>query len=763
MTEQASFTWKFHRIGGLDQLTLRTAEELRRLEELDPKLWVALSCPVDGLQFDARTLELLDADADGRIRMQDVLDAVRWTTERLRDPASLAGEHEVFSLDFLRTDGEEGTRLAMAARRVLENLGKAEMAALTQEDVSGAVKAVAQTAFNGDGIMPDRPEFDAEVREFIRNVLDACGGVPDAGGEQGVDLDLARKFMELARTCRDWSDALHACATSLPSGVGTPEAFVLFCAVREKLDDYFIRCRLAEFEPGAEQLLNAPENLFAQFAGQQLNADMEAMAGLPLARIAPGRPLSLLGGLNPAWMKSMNAFCHVVLTPLLGAVDSLNSDEWEWVKVRFAPYEEIMARKPDTPVAELPPARLAALLDGDAFRRFETLVLRDQETAGTVALIGEVERLVVYHRHLHRLLMNFVSFCDFYAPSRPTTFQIGTLYIDGRSCELCVRVDDIDLHAQQAQLSRLCLVYCRCVRKDHPETLNIAAAVTAGNSTLLTPGRHGVFVDRSGTAWDATLIRLVDNPISIRTAMSAPYRRMGRMLSRQVEKLTAAKDESVAVNAAKSVEKLVDTGAKGATAGKPAPFDIGRSMGIFAAIGLALGALGTALASIAAALLALSWWQFPLLLFGIFLCISGPSMLLAWLSLRQRTLGPVLDASGWAVNSRIPVNFMMGRFLTASAALPRNVQRSLNDPFKKTSAWKGWMTAVVLVAVIAGCCVGGYWGWKLYRDSLTAPVAASATVGKTEQEKAVPEKDSLDELKNALEALKKVSVVPAAK
>lgn len=122
--------------------------------------------------------------------------------------------------------------------------------------------------------------------------------------------------------------------------------------------------------------------------------------------------------------------------------------------------------------------------------------------------------------------------------------------------------------------------------------------------------------------------------------------------------------------------------------------------------------------------------------------------------------GPVLDASGWAVNSRIPVNFMMGRFLTASAALPRNVQRSLNDPFKKPSAWKGWMTAVVLVAVIAGCCVGGYWGWKLYRDSLTAPVAASATVGKTEQEKAVPEKDSLDELKNALEALKKVSVVP---
>ena len=68
MPNHAAFNWKFHRIGGLDQVTLRTPEELLHLNELDPKLWVALSCPIDKLQFDARTLELLDADKDGRIR-----------------------------------------------------------------------------------------------------------------------------------------------------------------------------------------------------------------------------------------------------------------------------------------------------------------------------------------------------------------------------------------------------------------------------------------------------------------------------------------------------------------------------------------------------------------------------------------------------------------------------------------------------------------------------------------------------------------------
>ena len=87
MPNHAAFNWKFHRIGGLDQVTLRTPEELLHLNELDPKLWVALSCPIDKLQFDARTLELLDADKDGRIRIQEVLDAVRWTVDRLSDPA----------------------------------------------------------------------------------------------------------------------------------------------------------------------------------------------------------------------------------------------------------------------------------------------------------------------------------------------------------------------------------------------------------------------------------------------------------------------------------------------------------------------------------------------------------------------------------------------------------------------------------------------------------------------------------------------------
>jgi len=61
-------TWTFFRAGGLDQVLFETADDFRNLGHLDQKLWVALSCPVKGLQFDSRTLELIDTDKDGRVR-----------------------------------------------------------------------------------------------------------------------------------------------------------------------------------------------------------------------------------------------------------------------------------------------------------------------------------------------------------------------------------------------------------------------------------------------------------------------------------------------------------------------------------------------------------------------------------------------------------------------------------------------------------------------------------------------------------------------
>lgn len=60
------------------------------LGSLDPKLRVALAAPVEGTEFDPRTLDLLDTDHDGAIRVPEVVAAAAWAGHMLRDRSPLA-------------------------------------------------------------------------------------------------------------------------------------------------------------------------------------------------------------------------------------------------------------------------------------------------------------------------------------------------------------------------------------------------------------------------------------------------------------------------------------------------------------------------------------------------------------------------------------------------------------------------------------------------------------------------------------------------
>ena len=70
---------------------------------------------------------------------------------------------------------------------------------------------------------------------------------------------------------------------------------------------------------------------------------------------------------------------------------------------------------------------------------------------------------------LARFLNNFVAFSDFYTRRAKAMFQAGTLYLDGRACELCMRVDDPAKHAALAGLSMMYLAYCDLTRKGSAE------------------------------------------------------------------------------------------------------------------------------------------------------------------------------------------------------------------------------------------------------------------------------------------------------
>ena len=227
--------------------------------------------------------------------------------------------------------------------------------------------------------------------------------------------------------------------------------------------------------------------------------------------------------------------------------------------------------------------------------------------------------------------------------------------------------------------------------------MTIVAALTDGDFDNIDVGRNGIFYDRNGDDWDATIVKIIDNPISIRQAFWSPYRKFSKFINTQAEKLASAKEKEIDTAVSSGIEKAAVPPST-----TPQPFDIGKFVGIFAALSLALGAIGAALTSIFTGFLSLSWWQIPIVIFGVIMIISGPSMVIAWLKLRKRNLAPLLDANGWAVNAKTSINIAFGTTLTHLAKLPPNSKLNLVDPFsEKKSPWVVIVVVVLLLSAVA--------------------------------------------------------------
>ena len=331
-----------------------------------------------------------------------------------------------------------------------------------------------------------------------------------------------------------------------------------------------------------------------------------------------------------------------------------------------------------------------------------------------------LRKLLLLSRDYVLLLHNFVTLQDFYDLSdKLGIFQAGTLMIDQRACHLCLRVTDMAKHDVQAGLSGMFLVYCDCENQTLKQKMQIVAAVTMGEVQNLTVGKNAVFYDRQGREWDATVYKIIDNPISIRQAFWTPYRKFGNWVTELINKRAAEKEQKQFENVTAKVDEKSQQLPTAETAqespekkqlmkSSAQAFDIAKFAGIFAAFGMAIGAIGTMLVSIAKGWVVLTWWQQILVILGLLLLISGPSMLIAFLKLRRRNLAPLLNANGWAVNADAIINVLFGATLTDQAKYP---VLKLKDPFVKEGmpTWQKWLIAALVVIVVA---VGA---WLVYK------------------------------------------------
>ena len=654
------YEWKFSTVGGVTRVNIENGDDIAHLDELDQKLWTVLSCPVKGLEFDERTLSLLDTDKDGKLRVHEIVAASQWLKQVLVHMDYLFDSSDTVDFSEICDTTPEGQEVLAAARLILGNLGldKQSIALKDVMDYMAVYEEKCKTEYKAADAEPYEPPYG------------------------------------------DASDAVEA-------AVGT---------VRTKVADWFMRCRLVQFDEDAAPVLDVQVDKIAAISGNDLSASADEIGTYPLARPNKEALLPLASGINPAWQGAMGTL--VAAVPEWQGKESLSEEEWNEVVAKVDAYVAWKA------------AGVTAMNEAIA-----------AQVAEHAAAFEPVERLVRYCRDYVRLLHNYVVFKDFYRrdESALAVFQAGKLYVDQRCCDLCVKVSDMGKSTATAGKSGIYLIYCHCVAKSGGAQMDIVAALTDGEIGGLHEGKNAIFYDRSGQDWDATITKIVDNPISVRQAFWSPYRKFGNWVTEKITKSASEKeskqfDEMTTKADSASTDltnKAADAAAKdGAEKKAAAPFDIAKFAGIFAAIGLAVSALGVALASLGKFAFA-TWYNLIILIAAVIILISGPSMLLAWLKLRKRNLGPVLNANGWAINSDVKVNTTFGKTLTSMAKYPKVVAK---DPFadKKTPWWKQcliWLVVLAVAFLLVFRLTQHRWVWqpKPVAEPETVMVEATAT------------------------------------
>ncbi len=699
---KSTYNWRFFRAGGFDQVKLETGADLMNLDQLDQKLWVALACPITGVEFDKTTLALIDSDKDGRVRVPELITAAKWAGGLMKNPDDLLKGSPTLKPAAINDATPEGKLIASFARQVL---GKSDTAEVTFEEAASAAQTFAAKPFNGDGIVPADSASDDATKAVIADIINCVGADTDASGKPGVGQARVDQFFAAATAYSDWWKKAEGDASVLPLGLNTEVAAAAVKAVKSKVDDYFARGRLAAFDPRSVNALNRDEKEYAALGAKDLTSSHADIASLPLAQVGATTPLPLTQGINPAWAGAIAALQTHAIIPLLGARTVLTEADWNALVGKLAAFDAWNAGKTGGVIEKIGVTRACEILASKAQETLTVLIAKDKaEEGNSVAVIG-LHRLIHYHRDLASLCRNFVNFADFYGRKDKAIFQAGTLYLDQRSCNLCLTVDDAGKHAAMAGMAGTYLAYCDCARKGSGEKLSIVAAFTGGDSDNLMVGRNGIFYDRKGRDWDATITKIVDNPISIRQAFWSPYKKLVRMIEERAAKQAAAADAN------SNAQLTAVANAPIAPAGTPAPAAPAKSAldpSVIALISLALGSLAAAFAGILGFLGKFEAWQVPLVVLGIMLVISAPSMAIAWLKLRKRNLGPILDANGWAVNAKAKMNVPFGGALTSVAALPPGATFGAADEFaEKPAVWP----KLLLVAFVV------WFIWAFLNDS----------------------------------------------
>ena len=699
----------FRRIGRSVHPVIRTVADLTAAMQLDEAHWLATAAPVDGLSADPVFLQLLDADANGRILCWELRQATEWLLDVLADHTGVTDGADSLNFDAINGESEQGRAIRSAAGKILRrDVNAADQDVITLGQVRRIKAHVEASSVSEAGVVLPEATEDGDIRQFLADIVAALGGAPHPSGASGVDEAQLEAFLAESAAYLDW----HRRGTRpedgqtnevFPLGAETDSAFALFAKARPKLEQYFAQCHAAALD---ESLIGRMGWTPAELDSLDLDdpaAIDKLLAEAPIARARPTLELHFDDAVNPRDEATLETVRHQVIEPILGESSLvLSARQWEGIKQTFAPHEAWMLAQPTTNIAAVDADRITryqALRFADATRR---LIAESRETAFHLDSIRLVEKLLLYQSGLIALANNFVAFPDLYDSKQRAMFEMGAVIMDGRRFEFAVKVTNRAEHVKMATSSNMYLMYIQVTPCDGAAAFEIAVPVTGQNKGNLCLGKRGIFIDRDGREHGAQAVYVIENPISLGEAMVAPFVRLGKMLSGKIESIASKAETSFDAKANAAVTQATEQPAAPPAAAPPAQNQSMASAGMLAGAGVAFAAVGSALAYITSKLAEAVWWHILIVIGGAVLAVLLPTVIVAWMKLRKRDLSAILEGAGWAVNARMRLTRRQGHVFTRRPRLP------LGSTLVGGKKHRRIIIAILIIALLAAA------GWFIY-------------------------------------------------
>ena len=293
----------FNRFGRSYHLKIEAADDLDGILDLDEAHWVATGAPVDTIHCDGTFLDLVDVDGNGRIMCYELIEAIRWLTEVLKDRTGVTEKSTTLKLDRLNTDCPDGESIHTAARKILTQ-SRAASDEVTLEQVRSVKLEVEKTSVSEAGVVLAEAADDEEIRTFITDVLATVGGAPHPSGSDGVNREKLDRFLAEARAWLDWharADLPEGESTTdiMPLGDATHAAHNLFVALRGKLDQFFALSRAVALDPSLADRLGPTDAELDAMDLSETTVIEELLKDAPVAKPTAERTLAFNADINP--------------------------------------------------------------------------------------------------------------------------------------------------------------------------------------------------------------------------------------------------------------------------------------------------------------------------------------------------------------------------------------------------------------------------------------------------------------------------------